>query len=424
MTIVNVEISFRTASADRLELFAGAAQKIDDHLSSLIRGPAIDEAVVLATCNRVEIYASANSAPAAAEAVLDCTAAAAGLPAAEVRDCARVRRDAPAVEHLFSVACGLESMALGENQIVAQMRRAVRNAQQAVVIGTELHDLFDAALRASKLVRSKTSIGGAGISLVHSGLELAASCLGGLQGRTALLIGSGTIGSLSGRLLRAAEVGDLLVYGRTPAKAARLAETVAGRSIPLAELPEALAAAEVIVSSTSAKGEVITADQLAAARAQAGWRPQIVLDLAMPRDVDPACARIEGVTVADVHAVGAHLAAQDVAIDVEKSRQIVAEEVANFLAEVREKTAAPLISALHRRVRADIDEELDRLYRRVPSLDAQARAATSAAVHRLAGRFLHGPTTRTKEMSRTPEGLMCLDVFTRIFDLEQMEVGS
>src|ERR1700730_14754481 len=223
MTIVNVGISHRTAPAKVLEKLAVPAAELDGLLGRLHAVPGVDEVAVLSTCNRVEVYAAAEGPVGqVTRAVADVMAAHVRVGGGEVLPLARIRVDGAAAEHLFSVACGLDSMAVGEDQIVAQIKDATRAARAAGTTGPVITGLIPAALRASKRARTQTTIGTEGISLARAGLDLAAAHLGGLAARHAVVVGTGSTGKLVARLLRQAGVGRLWVAGRSQERAAEV----------------------------------------------------------------------------------------------------------------------------------------------------------------------------------------------------------
>ena len=281
MTIVNVGVSHRIAAAEVLEKLAVPSEQRASVLARLHAVPSVDEVVVLSTCNRVEVYAAApGPAGAVARAVADVLAAHGGVEAGQVLRLARIRVGGAAIEHLFSVACGLDSMAVGEDQIVAQIKDAARVATAAGTAGPAITGLIDAALRASKRARTQTTISTQGISLTRAGLDLAAAHLGGLAARHAVVSGTGSTGKLAARLLSEAGVGRLSVASRSQQRAAEVAAAVLGRPPRTSDVPAALADADLLVTATGAAVPVVLAEHVRAARARAGRRPLFVLDRA------------------------------------------------------------------------------------------------------------------------------------------------
>jgi glutamyl-tRNA reductase len=425
MTIICLSLSHRFVPAAMLEKLAVPPGELGEVLARLHAVPGVDEVVVLSTCNRMEVYA-AVSGPAGR-----VTGAVAGLVAArghvltgQVMRMVRVRVGRAAAEHLFSVACGLDSMAVGEDQIVAQIKAAARQAAWARTTGPAVVGLIDAALRASKRARTQTAISTEGISLARAGLGLAAAHLGGLAARDAVVLGTGSTGKLAARLLRQAGVGRLSVSGRNAARAAEVAAEVGGRPLRAADVPAALARADLLVTATGAAAPVVVAGPVQAARAQAGGRPLFVLDLGMPPDVEPAVGQLAGVTLADLAALGQHLADHAAPDQIPQARAIVAAEAAAYAERQDQAVAAPVIAAMHAQIRQLADAELARLQDRLPDLSEHQRAETAATVHRILRKILHRPTVRAREFSASPEGRIYLDALQQLFDLRTAEATT
>jgi glutamyl-tRNA reductase len=418
MTIVNVGLSYRNTPAEILEKLAVPSPQQGGVLARLHSAPSIDEVVVLSTCNRIEVYAASDDP---AEQV---TGAVAGVMAAhgqiapdDVLRTARVRTGREAAEHLFSVACGLDSMAVGEDQIVAQIKTAARAAAETGTAGPAITGLVNAALHASKRARTETTISTEGISLARAGLDLADARLGGLAGRYAVVLGTGSMGKLAARLLREAGVGLLTIASRRPEKAAEVATAFHARPVRTADLPAILNEADLLVTATGATAPVVLADQV---RARPG-RPLFVLDLGMPPDVEPAVGRRPGVMLADLTAVGQHLAERDAPDQIPEVRAIIAAEVAEYTHRQNEAAAGPVIAAMHAQIRQLADAELARLHDRLPDLSEKQQAETAATVHRILRKVLHRPTVRAKEFSAGPAGPVYLEALRQLFDLSVSE---
>jgi glutamyl-tRNA reductase len=289
---------------------------------------------------------------------------------------------------------------------------AVPSAELRAITG-----LMDAALRVSKRARTQTSISTAGISLARAGLGLAAAHLGGLAGRDAVVLGTGSMGKLAARLLREAGVHRLGVASRNAARATEVAAAVRGRPLPATDVPAHLADADVLVTATGSAVPVVLAEPVRAARAQAGRRPLFVLDLGMPPDVEPAVGQLAGVTLVDITALGRHLAGRAVPDQVPRVRAIVAAEAAAYLDRQDQAAAAPVIAAMHAQIRQLADAELARLRDRLPGLSEEQQAETAATVHRILRKVLHRPTVRAKEFATGPDGPVYLEALQQLFDL-------
>jgi glutamyl-tRNA reductase len=418
MTIVNVGLSHRFAPAEMLEKLAVPSAELGDALTRLHAVPSIDEVLVLSTCNRVEVYAAASGpAEQVTQAVTGLVASRGRLRAGEVLRMARTRVGIAAAEHLFSVACGLDSMAIGEDQIVAQIKAAARAAATAGTTGPVISGLIDAALRASKRARTQTAISTEGISLARAGLDVAAAHLGGLADRHAVVVGTGSMGRLAAQLLHDSGVARLSVASRNAARAAEVAAGLQASHLPASDVPATLAGADLLVTATGAPAPVVAAGPVRAARAQAAGRPLFVLDLGLPPDVDAAVGRLAGVTLVDLTALGRHLADRAVPDQIPQVRAIIAAEAAGYMNRRDQAAAAPVIAAMHAQIRQFADAELARLHHRLPDLSEEQRAETAATVHRILRKVLHRPTIRAKEFSAGPEGPVYLDVLTQLFDL-------
>jgi glutamyl-tRNA reductase len=414
MTMVNIGLSYRDTPAEILEKLAVPSPQQGGVLARLHSAPSIDEVVVLSTCNRIEVYAASDGpAEQVTGAVAGVMAAHGQIPTDDVLRTARVHTGREAAEHLFSVACGLDSMAVGEDQIVAQIKAAARAAAEAGTAGPAITGLVNAALHASKRARTETTISTEGISLARAGLDLADARLGGLAGRHAVVLGTGSMGKLAARLLREAGVGLLTIASRRPEKAAEMATALQARPVRTADLPAMLNEADILVTATGATAPVVLAGQV---RARSG-RPLFVLDLGMPPDVEPAVGRLAGVTLVDLTALGQHLADRDAPDQVPQVRAIIAAEVAGYANRQNQAAAGPVIAAMHAQIRQLADAELARLHDRLPDLNEKQQAETAATVHRILRKVLHRPTVRAKEFSAGPAGPVYLEALRQLFEL-------
>jgi glutamyl-tRNA reductase len=388
-------------------------------LDELHRAETISEVLLLSTCNRVEVYAdAARFHPAVAE-ITSVLAQHAGLAVSDLSDHLYVHFAEAAAEHMFTVASGLDSMVIGESQILGQLRSAYALGSEAGSVGSVLHDLAQSALRVGKRVHSDTGIDRAGASIVSVALDQAHDVLGSLPGRRALIIGAGSMGALSGATLRKRGVTDIVVANRSRERAQRLAENLDGRAVGLDELGAEIAGADLLISSTGATGLVVEADLIGPRDA----RPLVVLDIALPRDVDPSVGARAGVTYVDLDVLrtSGAMVSDD---EVRAASEIVADELRDYLAEQQQLAVAPTVTALRARANQVIDSELGRLNNRLPGIDDAVRHEVADAVRRAVEKVLHAPTVRVKELASMPGGDQYAAALRELFDLDPAAAES
>ncbi len=418
MSVLVVGVSHKSAPVSLLEQVTVGVGAADLVLADLRSAGPIGEAVVLSTCNRVEVYADTEGFHAGVDAVSDLLVRLSGVPLDDLKRHLYVHWEGQAVLHLFEVACGLDSMVVGESQILGQLRRAYA-ASRDFGAGPTLHELFQTALRVGKRAHSETGIDGAGRSLVSVGLEQAIRAVGPLEGRSALVIGAGSMGALAGATLRRAGAGTIIVANRTADNAKRLAENLDGTGVGLDGLDAALRVADVVVSSTGATGIVVAREVVARAMAARGGRPLALLDLALPRDIEATVRDLPAVTLVDLSSLQEQLAATESGADVAAVRALVAIEVGDFLSWQRAVRVAPTVVALRSRADQVVAAELARLSARLPELDAQTAAEVQGALRRVVSTLLHTPTVRVKELHEAPDGLSYAEALRELFGLDR-----
>jgi glutamyl-tRNA reductase len=419
MSVLVVGLSHRTAPVPVLERAAVPLDDLRKTLDELHRAETISEVLLLSTCNRVEVYAdAARFHPAVAE-ITSVLAQHAGLAVADLSEHLYVHFAEAAAEHMFSVASGLDSMVIGESQILGQLRSAYGLGSEAGSVGSVLHDLAQSALRVGKRVHSDTGIDQAGASIVSVALDQAQDVLGSLPGRRVLIIGAGSMGALSGATLRKRGVTDIVVANRSRERAQRLAASLGGRAVGLDELGAEIASADLLISSTGATGLVVEADLVGARDA----RRLVVLDIALPRDVDPSVGTRAGVTYVDLDALRASgaMVSDD---EVRAASEIVADELRDYLAEQQQLAVAPTVTALRARANQVIDSELGRLNNRLPGIDDVVRHEVADAVRRAVEKVLHAPTVRVKELASMPGGDQYAAALRELFDLDPAAAES
>ncbi len=416
MPILALGVSYRRASVDLLERLAfpdEAFEKAYDRLRGL---EDVAGAVLLSTCNRVEVYAEVSRYHQGFQDLKTFLADAREVSVEEFADPLYAHYEDQAAEHLFSVAAGIDSMVLGEPQILSQVRAAMKRAEEEGASGASLGSLFRQAVRVGRRARAETDVGASPAAFVEAGAALAQEHLGGLEGRRALVLGAGKMSALAVDALRERGVGQVRVLNRTPERARRLASRVGAEHGGLDALEEGLRWADLVVASTGATGIVVDA---AAAGGALDGRPVFFLDLAVPRDVDPGVREVPGAVVADIDDLRGVLEERRAGVEAEvaKVRAIVEEETRRFRVRQREARLAPLITALLERGEEVRARELRRMASRLAGLSERDREAVEALTRGIVNTLLHDPIVRVKELSG-PGGEAYARALAELFELE------
>jgi glutamyl-tRNA reductase len=406
-SILVVGLSHRSAPVALLERTAVTADELVKLLHDVHQATSVNSAFVVATCNRIEIYADVEKFHAGVSSISELLARHSGVPLDELSRHLYVHYEERAVHHIFSVACGLDSMVVGEGQIAGQLRAALKIAQANDTVDRALNELVQQALRVGKRARNETGIDRAGASLVSVGLGRA----GSLKGKRALVVGAGSMSSLAVATLAREGIGEIVIANRTYERGAHLARAaeVPARAIELDDVRAEIAGADIVVSCTGAMGLVITPDMVQG--------PAFLLDLALPHDVDPAVRDLPGVTLVGLDDLRE---ADDApaAADTEAVRRIVCEEVQAFQLGLIAATVAPTVVALRSKAAEVVDAELVRLGGRLPGLDDKARDEIAQTVRRVVDKLLHAPTVRVKELAASPDGDTYTEALRELFDLD------
>ena len=424
MSVLVVGLSHRTAPVALLEKAALAGDAQAKLLADVAATEHTAESLVLSTCNRVEVYADVDKFHGALTDLSELLARYAGVPLESLTPHLYVHYEDRAVAHLFSVVCGLDSMVVGESQIVGQVKHALRLAQAAGTTSRVLSGLVQQALRVGKRARTETGIDRAGRSLVTAGLAEAVRELGTLTEHEVLVVGAGSMSSLAATVASQSGARSVVVANRTLDHAQRLAASVGGRAIALDQLEEGFVTADLVISCTGAVGHVVEAGAVAAAQQRRNGRPLVLLDLALPRDVEPAVHDIDGVLVVDLETLASTLSDTEHVADVEATKEIVADEVAAFLGWQRASSVAPTVVALRGMAEEVVVAELVRLTGRAPDLDDRTRVEIESTVRRVVDKLLHAPTVRVKQFAEEPGGQSYADALSRLFDLDPKEVEA
>ena len=439
MSVLVVGLSHKSAPVAVLERAAVSGDTVTKLLRDVVQAEPVAEAFVVSTCNRVEVYADVDRFHAGVTAICELLARHCGVPSHELTQYLYVHYEDRAVSHLLAVAAGLDSMVVGEDQILGQVRSAVKLAAEHGTAGRVLGELGRLALRTGKRARAETAIGRAGFSLLSAAVELAAARLGPLRpgedplaGRDVLVVGAGSMSGLATATAARSGAASITVANRTRKHAERLAasvSTVTTTVTGLADLPAAIAAADVVISCTGAAGQVITGDMMSAAlaarEAEAGRGTLVIMDLAMPRDVEPAVAARPGVVLVGMDQLSEHAGAvrDD---DVAAVRTILEAELAAYQSAMDAARVAPTVVALRTKAAGVVDAELARLAGRLSADDLSGHALDEIAqtVRRVVDKLLHAPTVRVKELAGSPGGEEYAAALRVLFDLDPRAVEA
>lgn len=402
--IVVVGVSHRTAPLEVRESLAFPKESMGEALLRMKAEAGLSEAMILSTCNRVELYAR-EEAPPAADALEVFLCGYHGRSMVEMRPFLYRFGDTEAVRHAFRVAASLESMVIGEPQILGQVKDAYQTAEEAGTLGAALNALRNRSLAAAKRVRTETAIGHNAVSVSYVAVELARKIFGELKDKNVLLVGAGKMSALAARHLVRNGARATVLGGRTFEKAAELAAALGGRAAPFEALRNELAVADIVISGTGASGIVIHQDDVEAARAARRGRyarPLFLIDIAVPRDIDPAVARVAGVFLYDLDDLKAVAEAnlRERRKEAAAAEAMVDREVRDFLDWQRSRDAVPLLLELRRRADEIRRAELDKARKRLGPLTAEQEEALEAATTAIVNKLLHSPTVHLKEAAR------------------------
>jgi glutamyl-tRNA reductase len=444
VSVLVVGLSHKSAPVVVLERAAVSGDTLTKLLRDVVQAEPVAEAFVVSTCNRVEVYADVDRFHAGVTAICELLARHCGVPSQELTQYLYVHYEDRAVSHLLAVAAGLDSMVVGEDQILGQVRSAVKLAAEHGTAGRVLSELGRLALHTGKRARAETAIGRAGLSLLSAAVEVAAARLGpgagtpagpgadALAGRDVLIVGAGSMSGLAVATAARSGAASITVANRTREHAERLAASVTTTVTTvtgLAGLPAAMGAADVVISCTGAAGQVITGDIVSGALAVRSkgqaTGPLVIMDLAMPRDVEPAVAGRPGVVLIGMDQLSEHTSAvrDD---DVAAVRAILEAELAAYQSAVDAARVAPTVVALRAKAAKVVDAELARLAGRLSAdgLSGHALDEVAQTVRRVVDKLLHAPTVRVKELAGSPGGEEYAAALRVLFDLDPRAVEA
>jgi len=421
--IVMVGVNYKTAPVEIREVLAVPAASIPAALDRL-RALDLSEAVLLSTCNRTEVYGVAESAAAAYDLLSRYLADLSGVTnLGEIRPHLYTSQDLLAVEHVFRVAAGLDSMVIGETQILGQVRDAYRDATAALSVDKVLHQVFGQAVATGKRVQTETRIGQNAVSVSYAAVELAKKVFRTLDGRRCMAIGAGETAKLAVIHLQASGVKEIIIANRTLERAEHLAAEIGGTAIAMEAIAAHLANVDVVISSTGAPGFVLTRTMVLEAVRHRRGRPIFLFDIAVPRDIDPDAGLLDGAFLYNIDDLQAVVNANlnERVQEARLAKRIIVEEMEKFRTWLASLEVVPTIRRLREKVEAIRQEELSRAMGRLPDLTDRERAVIEAMSVALVNKILNAPTQGLKGMAGEGAADQAIDAVTRLFDLPRSE---
>jgi glutamyl-tRNA reductase len=422
VSVVVIGLSHRTTPVELLERMAVPPAGLTKALHTLQRSENLAEVAVLSTCNRTEVYARCTRFHPAVEEVRNFLTDLAGSDPDVFADHLYTYHDDAAITHLFGVAAGLDSMIVGEGEILGQVREAWLAAEREGTVGQSLSTALRQAVEVGKRSRTETAIGRHAVSVSSAAVAVAAERLNGLEGRRVLVIGAGDVGEGMAVALSGAGVQEIVVANRTPERAEALAARIGGRAIALEDVHDHISEADLLLASTGAADVLVERGDIETAMTRRDGRALLIVDVAVPRNIDPGVAQVFGVTLLDIDDLKA-FAAQSLEHrrqEIGRVRDIINEELDRFREERSAREVAPLIAALRRRAEQLRQAELERHRSRLAALDPAARATVEAVTRGLVNKLLHDPTVGVKRAAGSVRGELYADALAELFDLDEV----
>ena len=422
MSVLVVGISHNSAPVQLLEQLAIDSDALHKLVQDVAHTEHVTEATAIATCNRLEVYSEVDRFHGSVEELSRLLIGHADLRVEDVLPHLYVHYDDGAVSHLFKVTAGLDSMAVGESQILGQARAALQLGQELGTVGPALNILFQQALRVGKRSHAETDIDKAAPSLVTAALERARATVGPVEGLRVVVLGAGAMAGLATATVSRLGAREVVVLSRTAARAERLATEYGGRAAAIDTLAAEVAQADIVIACAGARGHLVTADMLPPADGSA--KPVALIDLALTRDIDPACADVPGAELIDLATLATDLHASEAGQEVLAVRGIVSQEVTAFLAARRQAQVTPTVVALRSMATTVVDAEMGRLDGRLPGLDPVTRDEVLRTVRRVADKLLHEPTVRVKELANESGAVSYERALAELFALDPQAVSA
>jgi glutamyl-tRNA reductase len=412
-------LSHKNAPVALREQLAVDDEKLRELLRDAVADGVLREAVILSTCNRVELYGVAEAPGAARTAAFARLCRHRGVDPAAVEPLLYTHEDVDAIRHAFRVASSLDSMMIGEPQILGQVKDAFALAQSCETVGPALHTLFSQAFAVAKRVRTETEIARHAVSVSYAAVELARKIFAGLSGRAVLLLGAGKMSELAAKHLVEQGAFPIYVVNRTWGRAQELARALSGTAVPFDDLPTALAAVDIVITSTGAPTPIVTRAQVERVMQGRGARPLFFVDIAVPRDVERGVDAIEGVYCYDIDDLRSVVDAniRERVREAQRAEALVEREVGKFKARLGDAEVIPTIVSLRERLEDIRQAEVRRALARLPDASAETRATIEALSSAIVNKILHAPITKLRESSRAGTGRSWLELVHELFGL-------
>ncbi|WP_408897915.1 glutamyl-tRNA reductase [Nocardioides sp. R1-1] len=423
MSVLVVGISHNSAPVSLLERVALDRDGVQKLITDAASCEHVSEATVIATCNRLEIYTEVERFHGSIEQISRLLVERAGETTEAMLPHLYVHYDDGAISHLFQVAAGLDSMAVGEGQILGQTREALRRGQELGTVGPALNLLFQQALRVGKRTRAETGIDQVAPTLVSAALEETAKVVGAVEGKYVVVVGAGAMAGLATATASRLGAGHLSVVNRSVDRAVRLASQYSGEAVRLADLGDELSRADIVISCTGSSGTIVDRALLSRVRS-ASERPLALIDLALPHDIAPDVADLPGVRLVGLAELAELLHGGATGREVQEVRRILGEEVTAFLAARRQASVTPTVVALRSMATNVVDAEMTRLEGRLAGLDDATREEIRQTVRRVADKLLHEPTVRVKELANEQGAVSYAAALAELFALDPDAVDA
>jgi glutamyl-tRNA reductase len=420
MNLLVAGLSHKTAPVEVREQMAVAEAALGGALSDLIARPGISEAMILCTCNRVEVTVRSEPGADAAGEICSFLAANGRLPADKIEGYLYRYQQGEAIRHLYRVASSLDSMVVGEPQILGQVKDAYLAAKAAGALGGPLEEILNRAFYVAKKVRSETGIGQMAVSISYVAVELARKIFGSLAGHQVLIVGAGKMSELAARHLRRSGAPAVFVANRTYERAVEIAARFEGRPVPFEQLSDFLEHVDIVISSTGAPGFVITRDQAQELMSARKNRPMFLIDIAVPRDIDPAVNELDNIFVYDIDDLQqvADANKRERAREAERAEILIEAEVERTMQRLKAQDITPTIVSLQAELERVRRAEVERVRSRLGHLTPEQEQAVEALTRGIVNKIAHTPITHLKSLATHPDGLHVIAIVRRVFNIK------